>query len=126
MYVPHSLGVQGERLAAEYLAGKGYRILHRNFRFGRNEIDLIATTGGTLCFTEVKTRASLDKGYPAEAVTPQKQKEIIKAAKYYLTTLKDPDIDCRFDVIAILAHRIEDDLIAAYDLEHIPDAFMVQ
>jgi putative endonuclease len=126
MYIPHSLGLQGEKIAAGYLTGKGYRILECNFRFGRNEIDIVATTGGVLCFTEVKTRASLEKGFPAEAVTPKKQKEIIKAAKYYLAKVKKPDISCRFDVVAILVRRFENGQITEYDLEHIPGAFMVE
>lgn len=125
MYQPHSLGAQGETLAADYLAGKGYRIIVRNFHFKRNEIDIIATHDDVLVFIEVKTRASLDKGYPAEAVTLHKQREIIRAARYYLATENNSGTDCRFDVIAILARTDECGRISSYDLEHIEDAFMV-
>jgi putative endonuclease len=125
MNVPHTLGAEGERIAARYLAGKGYRILARNYRFLRNEIDIIANDGEQLCFIEVKTRASLDKGHPAEAVTPRKQQEIARAASGYLAGLKGPVPDCRFDVIAILAHRIDDGNIVEYGLEHIRAAFML-
>ena len=125
MYQPRSLGIQGETLAADYLAGKGYRIVARNYRFRRNEIDIIATHGNVLCFVEVKTRTSLDKGHPAEAVTIHKQHEIIRAARYYLATESTPDTDCRFDVIAIVAHTDQNGSIADFDLDHIEAAFMV-
>ncbi|NTV02533.1 MAG: YraN family protein [Chlorobiaceae bacterium] len=124
MNAPHTLGAEGERIAAGYLAGKGYRILARNYRFLRNEIDIIAADGRQLCFIEVKTRASLDKGHPAEAVTLRKQKEITRAASGYLAGLEGAPPDCRFDVIAILAHRVENGAIVEFGLEHIPSAFM--
>jgi putative endonuclease len=124
MHAPHSLGAEGEQLAARYLTGCGYRIISRNFRFLRNEIDIIATDGGELCFVEVKTRASLDKGHPAEAVTVRKQKELVRAATGFLAALENPAPDCRFDVIAILATRMEGPLIVEYKLDHIKAAFM--
>lgn len=124
MHAPHSLGAEGERLAARYLAGKGFRIVVRNFRFIRNEIDIIARDGETLCFIEVKTRASLDKGHPAEAVTLRKQKEIVRAASGYLAGLAGELPECRFDVIAILAQRMEGAMIREYKLEHIKAAFV--
>ncbi|MEE9904052.1 MAG: YraN family protein [Chlorobium sp.] len=120
---PHSLGRQGEQLAAEYLIRKGYRIVERNYRARRNEIDIIAIDRGTLCFIEVKTRGSLEKGHPLEAVTPQKQKEIIKAAKSYLLTVENREPDCRFDVIAVLAGPFDDMHPAAVSIEHFIDAF---
>lgn len=120
---PHALGKQGEELAAGYLAAKGYRIVTRNYRYRRNEIDIIALDGKTICFIEVKTRGSLDKGHPLEAVTSQKQKEIIKAAKAYLLSVENREPDCRFDVIAILAETVENRKIASYGIEHFTDAF---
>jgi putative endonuclease len=124
MHAPHTLGAEGEKLAARYLAGKGYRILALNYRFLRNEIDIIASDGEYICFIEVKTRASLDKGHPAEAVTRRKQQEIVRAASGYLAGLDGEPPACRFDVIAILANRMEGALITEYQLEHIEAAFM--
>jgi putative endonuclease len=124
MHPPHSLGAEGERLAARHLSGAGYRIIARNYRFHRNEIDIIATDATVLCFIEVKTRGSLEKGHPAESVTLRKQQEIIRAATGYLATLKGPLPDCRFDVIAILATRVEESAILEYRLDHIKAAFM--
>ncbi|NTU53771.1 MAG: YraN family protein [Chlorobiaceae bacterium] len=124
MYAPHWLGSEGEKIAARYLVTQGFRIVECNYRFHRNEIDIIAYDGDELCFIEVKTRASLETGHPAESVTPRKIREIVRAASGYLTTLPDPWINCRFDVIAILAQQIDDESIISYELEHLKAAFM--
>ena len=125
-FIPHDLGRQGEITAAAYLLRKGYRILHRNDRYHRNEIDIIADDKHTLCFIEVKTRSSDVKGHPLEAVTPEKQKEIIKAASAYLAGLPVTEPDCRFDVIAIVAHSFTNGTIKDFDLEHITNAFLAE
>lgn len=125
MNAPQWLGAEGEKIAARHLAAKGYRIVARNYRFHRNEIDIIAFDGEALCFIEVKTRASLGKGHPAESVTLGKQKEIARAAAGYLASLDDPWITCRFDVIAVLALSIDECSIRKYEIEHIKAAFMV-
>ncbi len=120
---PHLLGQEGERLAAAYLLNKGYRIIERNYRFHRNEIDIIALHGRTLCFVEVKTRLSSAKGHPAEAVTLPKQHEILKAARAYLALYADGECDCRFDVVAIQVQRMEQQRISEYVIDHFTDAF---
>ena len=124
-FVPHDLGRQGEITALSHLIEQGYRILHRNYRYRRNEIDIIAQDKHTLCFIEVKTRSSDAKGHPLEAVTPDKQKEIIRAASAYLAGFPGLDLDCRFDVIAIIAHTFVNGRISGFDLEHVANAFMV-
>lgn len=125
-FIPHDLGRQGEITAAAYLVRKAYRILHRNYRYHRNEIDIIAKDKQTLCFIEVKTRSSDAKGHPLEAVTPEKQKEIIRAASAYLACLPGTEPDCRFDVIAIVAHSFINGKIKDFDLEHITNAFFTE
>jgi len=122
-YDPHLLGPEGEQIAADYLVRQGYRIIERNYRFHRNEIDIIALQKETLCFIEVKTRFSSAKGHPAEAVTLQKQREIIKAARAYLALYRDIDTDCRFDVVAILVQGMEANRIDSFTVEHFQDAF---
>jgi putative endonuclease len=68
-----SLGALGESLAAEYLEHRGYRILARNWRDGRNgELDLIARDGGCTVAIEVKTRSGTGYGNPLEAITARK------------------------------------------------------
>ena len=122
-YDPHQLGQEGEQLAAAYLLNKGYRIIERNYRFHRNEIDIIALHGRTLCFVEVKTRLSSAKGHPAEAVTLPKQHEILKAARAYLALHGDGECDCRFDVVAIQVQRMEQQRISEFTIDHFTDAF---
>ena len=122
-YDPHLLGPTGEQIAADYLVKEGYHIIERNYRFHLNEIDIIALHQKTLCFVEVKTRFSSAKGHPAEAVTPQKQREIIKAARAYLALYRDIDTDCRFDVVAILVQGMEANRIDSFTVEHFQDAF---
>lgn len=78
------LGKFGEDYACAYLIKKGYTIVFRNFRCKIGEIDIIAEKEGTLCFVEVKTRASTKYGKPAEAVTENKQKRIYRCAEYYM------------------------------------------
>jgi putative endonuclease len=101
--VTGTLGDTGERAAAEYLEGKGYRVLHRNYRFGRGEIDLIARKGGTIVFVEVKTRSTDSYGEPEEAVTPAKVRQIRRIASAWLAQRRIGECDCRFDVIAVLS-----------------------
>ena len=64
----YDLGKKGEEIAANYLAEKGYKIIARNWRFGKDEIDIIAEHDNFLVIIEVKTRSSSDYGEPEEAV----------------------------------------------------------
>jgi len=94
-------GRGGEDLAVDFLTKKGYRILQRNFRYDRGEIDIIADDGGTLVFVEVKARRSKRFGEPEEAVSLYKRAQLRKTAKGYLFRHEIEDVECRFDVIAI-------------------------
>ncbi|MFQ5537747.1 MAG: YraN family protein [Gemmatimonadota bacterium] len=80
----HALGRWGERLAARFLEGKGWRVLARGYRFGRREVDIIAARDGVLAFVEVKTRSGDAYGAPHEAVTRAKRREIEVVARYFL------------------------------------------
>jgi putative endonuclease len=110
------LGVWGEEYAVKFLQKKGYEIVDRNFRFQKNEIDIVAIGDEELIIVEVKTRQTAEIGEPWRAVTKAKQKQIIKVADHYVqTNLIDRNV--RFDVISIVhnAYRTE--------LEHIEEAF---
>jgi len=98
-----AVGRAGEEAAAVFLAGQGYQILARNVRFRGGEIDLVAEKTGVLVFVEVKTRASLGFGTAAEAVTPQKQRQLIRLAAQYLAASGRPERPCRFDVVTVEA-----------------------
>jgi putative endonuclease len=94
-------GKKSERLAAEYLKLKGYRIIETNYRCPVGEIDIIAREKGTLVFVEVKARRSSRFGSPKGAVTPAKQRKISMAALDYLKRSGQDDARARFDVVAI-------------------------
>lgn len=94
-------GKKSERLAAEYLRRKGYRIIETNYRSPMGEIDIIAKEKGTLVFVEVKARRSSRFGSPKGAVTPAKQRKISMAALDYLKRFGQDDTRARFDVVAI-------------------------
>ena len=110
-------GRWGERLAAWYLMFHGCRILERNWRYGRYEIDIVAQERrtGVLAFVEVKTRSSTDFGLPRDAVTPQKQLFLTRAAQGYLKTWGDPDAFTRFDVVEVYTKPLR--------IIHLPGAF---
>ncbi len=95
----------GEKQAAKYLRRHGYRILERNYVAKDAEIDLIAKTEETTVFVEVKTRR---EGHshpceprPASAVTPEKQRKLIAAARAYVRRAR-PDTRLRFDVVEVI------------------------
>jgi len=95
------MGDWGEESVAAFLAGKGCRILARQWTCRWGEIDIIALTARqVLCFVEVKTRRSARFSRPCEAVTPAKQRKIRTAAQAYLAE-KGFDYPCRFDVAEV-------------------------
>ena len=110
------LGKIGEGIAVKYLEEKGFEIIERNYRFGKGEIDIIAKdpADGFLAFTEVKTRQNLEFGEPEYAITKAKQKQIRKIAELYLYEKEIENIDCRFDVIAILLEDMDNPKINHY------------
>src|SRR2546425_11636422 len=89
------LGEEGERAAARFLEARGYRILERNYRTRRGEIDLIAEDGRMLVFVEVKVRLDDRFGGPAAAITRAKQARIARLAQQYLVWRRVGDPPCR-------------------------------
>lgn len=112
------LGQRGELIATAYLEREGYRILERNYRAGRCEIDIIAFHDDTLVFIEVKTRGSLLFGHPVLSVTPLKKKRIMDVARSFMIHRSLHDRPVRFDVITVLVTRSGESSI-----EHFEDAF---
>ncbi len=122
------IGRYGEDVATEFLEKKGYRIITRNFRAGRNEIDIIAEDKNDLVFVEVKTRNSArtyeyDYGTPATAVTRAKRRRTVEAAREYLA-LNETDKMPRFDVIEVYLGQTAFTLTPEVrKIEHLYDAF---
>lgn len=108
------IGRWGEAKAARYYRLLGYRVVRKNWHVVHKEIDLIVEDKTHLVFVEVKTR-STDFQRPAAAVTVEKQRLLISAAKSYLKQ-NPTNKQTRFDVVevyatvtphALLGHRIK-------------------
>jgi len=112
------LGRQGEDAAAELLAKKGLRILERNTRLGRLELDLVCEDGDTLVFVEVKTRAEGSLATPADGLTHQKRSRLLRAAQAYLSRRDLWHRPCRLDLVAVLFRAG-----TLHHIEHTPNAF---
>jgi len=113
----NDVGNRGEALAASFLESKGYRILARNYRFQRNEVDLVCRTPGTdaeVVFVEVKTRSGEAFGPPEASVTPAKQEALVSAARGYLHEHELEGTPARFDVVAVRL-RADDRQIDHYE-----------
>jgi putative endonuclease len=113
----NDLGKKAEDLAAEYLVKNGYRILVRNFRFKKTEIDIISEKDNLIIITEVKARSTDFFILPQEAVTKGKIKSIVTAANHFMEEF-NRDQEVRFDIISVLPDQ-KGNLI----VENIPDAF---
>lgn len=94
-------GDRGEETAARYLRRAGYRIVARNFRTRRGEIDLVAERGEWIVFVEVRYREREDYGSAAASVGPRKRRRLVLAASEYLARHGLADRPARFDMIAL-------------------------
>lgn len=105
-------GRWGETVAAYYLESKGYRVLARNVRTPRGEIDLVVRPvvdskeqpgiPAGIIFVEVKTRTTETFGLPEDAVDARKLEHLFLAAQAYLEDHPDfGGLEWRIDVVAI-------------------------
>ena len=108
---PKLLGDKGEKLACEYLVGKGYKILGRNYRINFGEIDIIAKkkfklfgkNDKTIYFIEVKTLQGRSEGFfPEYRVDYKKQNKYKRLVEIWLTKNKlSQNYPCQVDIIAV-------------------------
>jgi len=95
-------GRAGEAAAAFLLEEKKMRILGKNFRSPKGEVDIIALDGETLVFVEVKTWSAYGIETLEQALNAKKQHKIIETAKYFLSLHREYRyMTVRFDVIFI-------------------------
>jgi putative endonuclease len=120
------LGEKGERIAEGWLAGRGWKIVERRFRSGHRDIDLVVeqdtVEGGSriVAFVEVKTRVSAGFGGPLGAVDWRKQRELVKAARDWMSRFHRPGDVYRFDVVGILFGGDRPEVV------HVENAFSVR
>ncbi|CAH2212969.1 YraN family protein [Tepidibacter aestuarii] len=110
-------GRLGEKIACNYLIKNNFHILEKNYRTKIGEIDLIAYKENKILFVEVKSRKSINYGYPSEAVNYKKQRKIISTAKQYIMYKNIKNMDIGFDVIEVY--------LSDNDINHIENAFCV-
>ncbi|GEJ45028.1 YraN family protein [Chryseobacterium sp. ON_d1] len=113
----NDFGKIAENLAADHLKKYGYKILVRNFRFQKAEIDIIAEKDDLIIIVEVKARSTDAFMLPHEAVTKTKIKSIVSAANHYLEEF-NRDNEVRFDIISVLPDKNKN-----LAIDHIMDAF---
>ncbi len=113
----NDLGKKAEDLAAEFLIKNGYKILVRNFRYQKAEIDIIAEKDNLIIITEVKARSTDVFMLPQEAVNKRKISLIVSAANHFIEEF-NKNQEVRFDIISVLPDE-KGKLI----IEHIVDAF---
>jgi putative endonuclease len=114
------LGAWGEELAAKQLKAQGYKIVERNWRCARGEIDIVARTGQTLVFVEVKTRRGRSMGAPEASLTPYKANKLLQLGEIYVQQQKLTEMNWRIDLVAV---ELDPDghLLRC---EHIPNAVL--
>jgi putative endonuclease len=118
MVEPHAFGRACEALAAESLVAAGWRIIERNYRFGRREVDLIASRHAVIAFIEVKGRRGDGYGHPLEAITWRKRHEIRLVAEHWIARHGRAGQIYRFDAIAVTAGAGTRPVV-----EHVEDAW---
>ena len=113
----NDFGNLAEQLAADFLEKAGYKILIKNFRYQKAEIDIIASFHNQIIIVEVKARGTDIFMEPQEAVTKTKIRSLVTAADFYM---KDQNLDqeVRFDIIAVLP-----DERGKLKITHLEDAF---
>lgn len=113
----NELGELGEQLAVDFLIENGYKILERNYRYMKAEVDIIAQKKDVLAVIEVKTRSTTHFGDPQDFVNPKKIKLLLSAIDYYVVQ-RDLDLDVRFDIVAVIYQKDNT------KIEHLEDAFL--
>ena len=112
----NELGKEGERAAAYYLIKKGYEIREISWQCGHRDIDIIAERPGVIVFVEVKTRSNEDFSMAVDAITKEKEMNLLFAASAYLNYYH-LDTPARFDVITVVGS------CPPFEITHIKDAF---
>ena len=113
----NDFGNLAEDLAADYLTQKNYKILVRNFRYQKAEIDIVTEFEDVIVVVEVKARSYDTLIEPQEAVTKKKIKSIVLCTDFFMRE-RNLDKEVRFDIITVLP-----DQSGKLQINHIEDAF---
>ena len=117
MALHNETGKWGEQLACEYLMHEGYRIVERDWKCGKRDIDIVAIENDVYVFVEVKTRRNEHFANADEAVTPQKIRSVSIAANAYVKS-HNLNRELRFDIITIVGTPDK------YEIRQVKNAFL--
>jgi putative endonuclease len=106
-----------EFLAGQYFSDRGYRIVERNYRARRGELDLVVEKDGELAFVEVRYRASRMFGAPVETVSRAKRRKLSLAALEFICERGGEERAMRFDILSVVRTG------KGLSLEHFENAF---
>ena len=95
------VGRAGEQAAAAYLLAHGYRLVERNYRRKRAEVDLIVRRDGVLVFVEVRTRCGDALARPEETLTAAKLRRLQRHAQAYAAWHRWAGA-CRIDAVCVV------------------------
>lgn len=95
------IGRWGEEIAMRYLQEKGYQFVRKNIYTDYGEIDLLMKQGDEYVFVEVRTKTSMEFGFPEESVNLKKQTHMVKSAIDYSQKNLPEDATWRIDVVAV-------------------------
>lgn len=106
-------GAQGEAIAATFLRREGYRILERNARFGRYEIDIVAEdrARNMVVFVEVKSRATYDPAYPIRTSVDHRKRRALRQAVSRWVVAHGYEGPARIDVVSVADGIVVEHLI---------------
>ncbi|OPX35884.1 hypothetical protein B1H10_00225 [candidate division KSB1 bacterium 4484_188] len=113
-------GKWGEEIAAVFLEKKGFKIVFRNWRAERGDIDIIALDKNHLVFVEVKSGSAEPYGPLEFRITPSKKRQLCKLALIFLQRSAEhnlPNNAYRFDVVIVEGHP------GKYEIRHYQNAF---
>jgi putative endonuclease len=114
MAAHNDFGRAAEHAAVALLNDRGWTILHRNWRWRRLEIDIVACRGGIICFVEVRARRSASCGHPAATIGWRKRRDLQSAARAWIDRHGPRNAQYRFDVITF---------VTGEGLDHLEDAW---
>lgn len=120
------VGAAAEEFAAAWLEARGVRVLLRNFRRRRGELDLVAEHHGVLIIAEIRLRANDRHGGAAASVGATKQRRVVRTAMQLLQQRPDlARLPVRFDVLALtpIGQHRDDGTAPEYHVEWIRHAF---
>lgn len=122
MAAHNDFGRGAEDLAVRLLEAQGWRILDRNWRWRRREIDIVADRRGVVAFVEVRARRATGYGHPLQTIDWRKRRWLEQAAHMWIAQNGRRARHYRFDAIAV--HAPAGDLARART-EHIENAWMI-